>query len=207
MPELNQIQTYEKINDSDYKPTIECFSRVLHNIGLWTKEVENAFERFEWEVEDDGFVYSSITQVSPIFSEVLNVEIRPWVMVYTIKIDDAFKDYWISCEFLIETEKLRSFENGEFYDTTYQLVKFLTSEMQKEFKQTGIYFTDEVQDGKDFNGIINNDSMKLWQFDYALIPFTLENLYNDKPKNYSIRKSENGFEVWNIDRWKEKPSR
>ncbi len=74
--------------------------------------------------------------------------------------------------------------------------------MQMEFRQTGIYFTDEAQDGSDFNGIRCNDSSKLWQFDYAFIPNTLESLYSKKPDTHNIKRHENYFETWYIARWK-----
>ena len=206
MPELSNIQTYEKINGLNFKPTLERFSKVLRNINLWNEAIEDAFKKFEWKIEENGFVYFPTEHLKLTFSKILGVEIRPLIMAYTPEIDDTFKDNWIVCEFLIEAEKLRSFENGEFYDTTYQLVKFLTLEMQKEFKQTGVYFTDEAQDGKDFDGIRNNDFARLWQFDYALIPFELESFYISKPENFGMKKGKNGFELWNMDRWKEMPS-
>ena len=206
MPELNNIQTYEKIDGLNFKPTLERFCKVIRNVDLWNEEVEEAFEKFEWKVEENGFVYSSIIQLKPIFSKSLNVEIRTLVMAYTPEIDDTFKDNWILCEFLIEAEKLRSFESGEFYNTTYQIVKFLASEMQKEFQQTGVYFTDEAQDGEDFDGIRNSNFSRLWQFDYALIPLALENIYRKKPKTHNLRINKNGFEVWNMYRWKEMPN-
>ena len=206
MPELSNIQTIEKINGLDFKPIIERFSKVLRNVHLWNETIKDAFEKFEWNVEKNGFVYFSTEQLSPIFSKFLNIEVRPLVMAYTPEIDATFNDNWIMCELLIETEKLRNVENGEFYDTTYPFVKFLASEMQKEFTQAGIYFTDEAQDGEDFDGIRNNDLSKLWQFDYALIPLTLENVYRKKPETHYMKNSKNGFETWNMHRWKEKPN-
>ncbi len=126
-------------------------------------------------------------------------------MVYTPAIDNTFKDNWVSCDLLIESGKLKSFTDGQFHSFTYSLIKLLTAEMQKEFKQTGIYFTDEAQDGQDFDGVRCYNPDKLWHFDYALIPLTLGKLYSNKPKTHKIRSHENYFEAWYIDRWKEKP--
>lgn len=207
MPELSNIQTYEKIDGSNFRPTLDRFCYVLKSIGLWNDEIRLAIENFEWNVDDNGFVYSSITQIGYFTSKLSGIKIRPLVTVYTPAIDKSFKSNWISCDLLIEAEDLRSFNNGQFYNHTYALIKSLTIEMNKAFKQTGIYFTDEVQDGSDFDGIRTYDKEKLWQFDYALIPLTLEKLYNSKPDTHNIKRHENYIEAWYIDRWKESTNR
>ena len=139
-----------------------------------------------------------------IYSE---IKIRPLIMVYTPNMDSTFKDYWICCDLLVESEKLRSSKTGEFYDSTYDLIESLAKEMQSEFKQTGIYFADEAQDGQDFDAIRNNDYSKLWQFDYALIPSTLDNLYSRPPQTHKVMRLENYLKSWYIDRWEIKPNR
>lgn len=205
MPELSNIQTYEKIDGLNFRPTLDRFCNVLKSIDLWNNEIKKAFDNFEWKAEDNGFVYSSITQLGHFLSKLSGVKIRPLVMAYTPTIDETFVENWICCELLIEAEELRSFIDGRFHSYTYDLVKSLTFEMQKEFKQTGIYFTDEAQDGSDFEGIRYNDLAKLWQFDYAVIPSTLEKFYSNKPTTHNIKRHDNYFETWHIDRWQEKP--
>jgi len=205
MPELSNIQTFEKIDGSNFRPTLDRFRNVLKNIGLWNEEIKNTFDNFKWSVEDDGFVYSSITQLGHFKSRLSNIKIRPLVMVYTAAIDTPIEDNWISCELLILSEELRSFDDGKFYRHTYELVKALTFEMQKEFNKTGIYFTDEAQDGSDFSAIRHHDATKLWQFDYALIPNNLDKFYSDKPKTHEILKQEKYNEAWLVERWTEKP--
>ncbi len=203
MSELSNIQTYEKIDGSNFRPTLDRFCNVLKNIGIWNDEIKEAFDDFKWKIEEDGFVYSSIMQLGYFPSKVSGVKIRPLVMVYTPAIDGIFKDNWIGCDLLIEAKELRNFTDGEFYSYTSDLVKTLTVEMQKEFKQTGVYFTDEAQDGSDFDGIRSNDMEKLWQFDYAIIPLTLENHYSIKPTTHTIIRHENHIEAWYENRWKE----
>ena len=44
MPELNNIQTFEKLQGTDFKPTLDRFEAVLRRIGLWNKEIENEFK-------------------------------------------------------------------------------------------------------------------------------------------------------------------
>jgi hypothetical protein len=199
MPDLSNIQTYEKINGSNFRPTLDRFCNVLRSIELWNDEIKNAFDNFEWK-------NYSITQLGHFTSRLSGIKIRPLVMVYTPAIDGTFKDNWIGCELLIESEELRSFTDGQFYSYTYDLIRTLTVEMQKEFKQTGVYFTDEAQDGSDFDGIRSKDMEKLWQFDFAIIPLTLENYYSIKPTTHNIKRQGNYIEAWYGDRWKESPN-
>lgn len=204
MPELNNIQTYEKLKGSDFKPTLERFSKVLNRIGLWNNEIKNAFESFEWKIEDDGYVYSSINAIGSYPTRFSDIKVRPLVVAWTPAIDESFEENWISCDLLIESENIRNHINGYYKDIAFPLVKKLVKEMSIEFYQTGIYFTDEAQDGRDFNGIRTNGNEELWSFDYALIPNKLTELYRDKPYNYGVNKTDNWIESWNLENWKVK---
>jgi hypothetical protein len=205
MPELSNIQTFEKLNGTDYKPPLAKFEFVLKRIGLWNEEIEKEFNGFEWKVEDNGFVYSSITQAQHFKTNFSDVKVRPLVMIYTPAIDSSFKDNWITCDLLLKTWDLRQ---GDYFEKSYDLVETLTCEMFKEFKQTGVYFTDEVQDGQDFKGLRTNDKTKLWQFDYALLPLALKHIYGDSPSTHQVIERDNALEIYYKDRWKkEKPSR
>ncbi len=54
MPELSNIQTYEKIIDADFRPTLEKFSRVLKRIGLWI--VDLLTHKGYYGVGQSGFI-------------------------------------------------------------------------------------------------------------------------------------------------------
>ncbi len=204
MPELSNIQTYEKISGENYKLTLDKFAKVLKRINLWNSEIESAFESFEWKVEDNGFVYSSISETGFHKTKYSDIPVRPLLMVYTKAIDETFDDNWISIDLLIDAGKLRDFKTGDYYADTIGLVKSLTKELAKDFYQTGIYFTDEAQDGEDFDGIRMIDKTKIWQFDYAIIPKGLIDLYNSKPDSHEIRETADFFESWFIKRWIDK---
>ena len=204
MPELSNIQTDERIDGTNFRPTLDRFCNVLKSIGLWNNEIKEAFNSCEWKAEDNGFDFSAMAELGYFVSKLSGVKIRPLVMIYSSFIGETFKDNWISCTLLIEAEELRSFADGQFHAYTYDLVKALSFEMQKEFKNSGIYFTDEWQDGSDFDGIRCNNLSKLWQFDYAVIPLTLEKVYSNKPVTHNIKKHDNYFEAIYITRWKEK---
>lgn len=202
MPELNNIETYKKLINYNFKPTLERFRNCLMSIGLWNNKIKAAFNDFKWNIED-GFVYSSLAELGYFTSKFSTIKIRPHVTVYTPAVDKLFTDNWIGCALLIEAQELRDSSNGLFHSYAYDLIETLTFEMQKEFKQAGIYFTDEAQDGSDFDGVRCSDFARLWQFEYALIPLTLEKLYSWIPTTHSLKRHENYLEAWYTDRWKD----
>ena len=203
MPELSNIQTFEKLVGTDFKPTLDKFELVLRRIELWNDEIEKEFRAFEWKEEDNGFVYSSIMQLGHFKTKYSDIKVRPLVMVYTPAIDSSFKDNWMDCDLLIETEDLRQ---EDYFEKSYDFIEILTLEMFKEFRQTGIYFTDEAQDGQDFDGLRTGDKSKLWQFDYAMVPVTLKDIYRDIPTTHRVVERDNGLEIFYKERWKKSPA-
>ena len=203
MPELSNIQTYKKLSGNNYKSTLDKFANVLKRLDLWNKEIEIAFDSFEWKVEDNGFIYSSVSETGFFKTKYSDIVVRPLLMVYTKAVDETFNDNWIVCDLLIEAEKLRDFKTGEYFNKTYEFVKNLAAELAKDFNETGVYFTDEAQDGEDFDGIRTKDQTKLWQFDYAIIPTGLVDLYKNRPDSHEIKETNNYFESWFKERWKE----
>ncbi len=49
MPDLSNIQTYEKIDGSNFKQSIERYCRVLKSIELWNEDIKAEFDGFEKE--------------------------------------------------------------------------------------------------------------------------------------------------------------
>ena len=204
MPELNNIQTYVKLNGNDYSPTLTKFSKVLQQIGIWNNDIEKCFNSFEWKIEDDGFVYASTAQLGFYKTKFSEIKVRPLLMVYTKAHGDSFQNNWICCDLLIESSDLRDNNCAAYYEDGCVFVKQLVTEMARQFNQTGIYFTDEAQDGEDFDGLREKNSSKLWKFDYALIPNKLKEPYSSIPETHKVKENENHNECWYASRWFEK---
>jgi hypothetical protein len=202
MPELNSIQTFEKIDSCNFRPTLERFCNVVRKADLWNEGIRDALKQFEIEKEGDGYVYTSVTELGHLNSNLSGVKIRALITGYTSAVDRTFAEDWISCEFLIETSELKDFD-GKLHDYSYDLIRKLSLEMQSEFRHTGVYFTNQSQDGSDFDGIRCGDSSKLWQFDYALIPLALADIYKNKPYTHGLKQHGNYLEIWDIEHWKE----
>lgn len=79
--------------------------------------------------------------------------------------------------------------------------------VSNRFTETGVFFTNEVTDGRPWESLIMNNENELWSFDAAIIPIFLfekykdineENFFNDyvADKLYIARKI-----VWNVQPW------
>ena len=175
----------------------------MRRIEIWNDEIEKDFKNFKWKKEDDGFVYSSLMNLRYYKTKYSYLKIRPFIMVYTPSIASSFTENWIAFDLLIEADDLR---HEDYFEKTYDLIEVLVFEMFKEFRQTGIYFTDEAQDGQDFEGLRTNNSLKLWQFDYALVPLTLKHIYKDIPSSHKGIERDNCLVFYDKDRWKKSPA-
>ncbi len=199
MPEISNIQTYLKVDQTTYPRAMERFAKVLKAINAWNDEVAESFASFKWEVDVDGSVYSTFT--SPrLRSSFSPTSIWPYAFVSLLE-DEQVDGHWMVFNLYLETDDLLNMGTGEYFPTTYPLVKSLSLAVHAEFGQTGVYFTDEMQDAAELEVFAHNDHSQLWQFDYAIIPLSLAHLYNHLPATHAINKHESHIEAWNVERW------
>ncbi len=204
MSELNSIQTFEKVENYNFHPTLDRFIKVLKNISLWNDQLEQEFSDFNWKKEG-AFIFNNLATLDYYTTQFGEIKIRPHITVYS-KDFDTFNEDWVSIKLLIKTSALRRQTDGQYHLQTFDLVEFITMQMFMEFKQTGTYFADEAQDGADFDGIRLLDTSKLWNFDYAIIPTTFENIYSNYPETHFAILNGNYIESYFLDRWR-KPCR
>ena len=199
MPEFSNIQTYVLVKECNYQEELNKYYSILENIGVETQDVRKRFNGFYWELDDDGYVHNQISSNLPfLISTLTPIPIRPHIPFYTTQ-----SGIWMGLELLIETEKLQDLITRTYYQKPYILIKTLVYELHKQFQQTGVYFTDEAQDGQDFDGITEHDHTQLWNFDYAIIPNHLKTLYANCPATHQIKPHDKYFEAWYIGegRW------
>lgn len=200
MPELHNIQTFVKLsNENTFNTVVTEFVEVLKIIGINSEKLYNLLNSYEWLVEDNGFVYP--TQPYYNKTKFSDLEVQPLIIGYTPGVDNSFKDKWISLELLFRTENIWDTALNSYKPEIFELIKNLSLELQKQFKDTGVYFTDESQDGNDFDGLRKQDHSLLWQFDYAVIPNHLKRLYSSNPEDFLITEHEEYAEVINSKKW------
>ena len=123
-------------------------------------------------------------------------------MVFSSAVDNTFQHHWVECSLLIMTKDIFDFDRIQYFSSSCRLVENLVSDFIGIFAHTGVYFTNEAQDGEDFDGVRTNDQTKLWAFDYAIIPSTLFDLYRNPPKSHKVVKGVKGLECYNSSTWR-----
>jgi hypothetical protein len=203
MGEISNIQTYAKVTEANYQLALDKFALALKAIGLWNDAIAESMASFKWERDDVGAVFSTFTAPPDYAARVHDMQVSPYVFICLLTGAQKSDDYWLAFNLYLETEELQNFYNGEYYQETYPLIKHLTLAMHKELDQTGVYFTDELQDMEALEAFSEKDLSKLWEFDYAIIPNHLAMLYSKPPSTHTIKKHEIFIEAWYSDRWKE----
>ena len=147
MPELSNIQTYVKLEGTNYRATLDVFASVLKEIGIWDNRISNAFYSFEWTVEDNGFIYGSLSSFGYYTSKYSRIKVRPHLMVFSSAVDNTFQHHWVECSLLIMTKDIFDFDRIQYFSSSCRLVENLVSDFIGKFAHTGVYFTYEPQHG------------------------------------------------------------
>ncbi len=203
MPEIRNIQTYAKVTEANYQQALDQFASALKAIGLWNDEIAASITSFKWERDEVGKVFSTFTAPPDYASRLMDTQVSPYVFICLLTEDQKGDDYWMAFNLYLEAEEIQNPFNGEYYQETYELVKQLTQAMHQAFEQTGVYFTDELQDMEALEAFSEKDLSKLWEFDYAVIPNHLAVLYSKPPATHTIKKYPTHVEAWYTERWKE----
>ena len=204
MPEYSYVQSFVKLEGENFKPVLDDFQAIMKKIGLWNELYANAFDEFTWIIEDGGFVYSTTTGLPASVSSLSNVLIKPMVLGISNTDENLNPTNYLACEFLMEAEDLRSLRMWRYYPSSFDLIRALAREMFNAFKNSIIYFTDEAQDGQDFEHLCLKKDEPLWKFDYALVPIELQNIYANPPQSHQVFSNSDFFEVFFKDKWEVK---
>ena len=200
MPELSNIQTYVLTDELNFRNSLNKFKKVLRKLSLWNEELESKFLQFDWIEEENGFVYSSLITLDYQQLDCFEYSIRPLAMIVPGK-----ESKWFSFNFLTPSYELRAFYSGSkeihYRNDVLGLVKKLAHALHDEFNETGIYFADEAQDGVDLKGLTRKDYSKLWNFDFAIIPNTLKDIYSEVPSTHRIIEYPSYFEAYYFEKW------
>lgn len=202
-----RIQTFEIVEQSNFRVYVDKMIRLLKGIGLWNNEIAEAFIRFAWAIEDDGRILSPFCSARHYYqtSYADIPPICPFFIFVTPYFNSSVKHNWVHIEFIIESQHLKKPETDNFSPITYPLIKKIVSLMWKEFKSCGIYFIDEDREDEDWDRVRFGQPTEEWNFDYAMIPNHLKTLYKNCPKTHQIREHNDYFEAWHIGegRWQD----
>ena len=104
------------------------------------------------------------------------------IVIWTNQLISYVKEPWIELVIIVKPEN----QTGTNLDSKMDKVflKILTM-FSKIFQETGVYVTNEMQDGEAFIGIVGGLEEKLWEFDYAIIPSHHLLHYQNVPEDFN----------------------
>lgn len=179
---------------------------MMGKLGFDKHVLEGSFSELEWEVSDNGFIYVGCNADSQsIKYNDSSLKIRPYVMGWTPQVISILSEPWLEICLLYETEEL-------IIDyTTFNLKKEVKKPiwdtmtlMSQYFSETGVFFTDEVSDGRPWEALIG-DNPDFFSFDAAIIPNKFKTIYKNTPSPFLYKRCGDSMLIINKDVWGEIP--
>lgn len=209
MPEYSHIQTYIKCDHLNFQDVIRLFSEVINSLELDSKYFN---DELEWKVSENGFMYVGGGAAPQLYdNNGFQLHLRPYVVGLTPEVIEELKESYLEISILLWTEEIElDWRTGLLRSQHQSLIWRIMTKFSEEFKQTGVFFTNEVMDGVPWEAIVSGNKEGLWAFDAAILPVHLFDLYKDFPEDIFIYKDEKvmyvakksvwGTEPWHIQR-------
>ncbi|MDQ1914356.1 hypothetical protein RAC89_28665 [Paenibacillus sp. GD4] len=200
MSEYSQIQTYIKSNPENFKDVIKHFAEVLNSLGLDSKYFTTDQE---WELLHILWVGGDAEE--QLFNNNgYHLHIRPYVTSWTPKESKELQDTWLEVSLLFLTVEIEN-PMGQLKDEHKPLVWAMMEKFSREFKESAVYFTNEVTDGRPWEGLLSSDKEGIWGFDAAILPEFLSHIYKDYPTEMFINNNANTIFVARKSIWRTEP--
>lgn len=169
MPEYHNLQAYARLDAAGLAGGVERYRGVLRAIGCYDADVAEWLARIRWEPGDGGFVYGGSHDPWVEF-EAAGVRLRagPHVIGYA----SSGGEVWVEYGLLFETEALQRGASLGAWEYRQGIGRAMWSLMRRfgaTFPELGVFLTDEVQDGRPWEGLVEGTDGR-WQFDLAWIP-------------------------------------
>ncbi len=206
MQEYVQIQTYIRWDPKGVPSSfINRLKIVLRKLDFPREVVDDWLQEVESDLQEKKSVHSCLFFEKRRY----NYKINPYIISWQKDIYSQLEEPWIEVGLLIDRD---SEDQPLFSDTTckYELgMEKMCWEIVRLFGHlfydTGVYLTSGVKDGCPFEGFIEKDSDKLWEFDMAFIPGSREPLYLEIPRGFHAVCLINGQGLMRANVWQKIP--
>lgn len=200
MSEYSQIQTYIKSNPENFKGFIKQFAEVLNSLGLDSKYFTS---EQDWEHLNTLWVGGEAEE--QLFNNNgYQLHIRPYVTGWTPEERKELKDTWLEVSLLFLTVEIEN-RIGQLKGEHKSLVWAMMEQFSKEFTESGVYFTNEVTDGKPWEALMSRVKESIWEFDAAILPELLSHKFMDCPPEMFININSNTIFVARKSIWRTEP--
>ncbi|MCU6793381.1 hypothetical protein OB236_14840 [Paenibacillus sp. WQ 127069] len=200
MSEYSQIQTCIKSNPENFKDVVKQFAEVLNSLGLDSKYF---ITDQEWELLHTLLVGGDAEE--QLFNNGgYQLHIRPYMTGWTPQEIKELQDTWIEVSLLFLTVEIEN-RIGQIKDEHKPLVWAMMEKFSKEFTESGVFFTNEVSDGRPWEALISGEKEGIWEFDAAILPEFLSHTYKDCPTEMFISINANTIFVARKSIWRTEP--
>jgi hypothetical protein len=181
-----QVQTYTRfVDEENFQLILFKYRRICLQLGLSADEIKRWESGITWSINDSGIMsIQSIPFSDEMMLEIDHVRLNVTVSIIIWKDNIDLKvldEPWVELLIMVKPEDRITSE----YETECEEVLFKIMSMLSEvFQDTGVFITNEMQDGEAFLGFVTNREDMYWKFDYAIIPSHLNELYKNIPKEF-----------------------
>ena len=198
MPSYHQIETYIQLELlTDFPFQIEKFSNLLQKIGVMNQENRDWLETISWQESENGFVYAVDSGNVQIKSLESLLTVRPAFLGLTAGDIAELKKVWISFQLLFLSHEVDDYTDSSvirYKKDASQTVIRIMQVCAQTFLNENIFFTHEAQDGVPWDGQMENDQKKMWQFELGSVPLSF--LPMTKKPNENFHVWEQNARIW-----------
>lgn len=150
MSEYSQIQTYIRTNSENFKYVIKQFAEVLSSLEL---DAEYFASVKDWEQLNHLWVDGDAEE-QIINNNGYQLHIRPFVTGWTPAERKELDDTWLEVSLLFLTADVVN-RIGQLKEEHKSLLWIAMERFSKQFKEVGVFFTNEATDGRPWEAIIS----------------------------------------------------
>lgn len=136
------------------------------------------------------------------FAEVLNsLGLAGWSPEERTELTDT----WLEVSLLFLTVEIEN-RMGQLIDEHKSFIWETMVKLSKEFTESGVYFTNEVTDGRPWEALMCGEKEGIWEFDAAIVPKSLFTKYKEYPTEMFININDNEIfvtrkSIWGTEPW------
>jgi len=204
MPEYAQVETTMQCSQQTLQLVLEQFTQMLHSLRYESTELISWLRQITWPpFDEEGSVDFLISPTSIYLGESDILRCAGLQILIRKNSKPGFsEDGWLTLSIFFDAESLREKGTGFYLSKVGRRLWMLLQQVAGVFKNGGVYFTDEFQEGQTVRALISPAQDKdLWAFDLALVPDHLINYFGEVPELFQRVTTNNWIGFARRDRW------
>lgn len=189
MPEYHQVQVFVDLQRQSLAQVLPIIETALDQIGCLTPTTRHLVRSLVWPDTAESLVFVSDYDFPEGLLTLANqsLVVRPLIMGWAPEVYPALKNRWLELELLFESESLEDVSAFPAVSYRVGMIRAIASVMAQfayPLPTEAVFLTNELQDGRAWEGQIEGDAQKRWDFELALIRPSLAQLYHPVPSTH-----------------------